>query len=61
MTAPILFGVKSIALHLHMTERQARYLIAHERIPVFRLGKIVCSTAETLARHFETLAQGDTK
>jgi len=60
MTAPLLFGVKSIARHLHMSERQARYLIANERIPVFRLGKVICSTADTLAHHFESLAKGET-
>lgn len=59
MTAPLLHGAKAIARHLNMTERQCRYLIAHERIPVFRLGKIVCTTADTLARHFDTLAQGE--
>ena len=61
MTAPLLHGAKAIARHLNMTERQARYLIDNGRIPVFRLGKIVCSTADTLARHFETLAQGETQ
>lgn len=61
MTAPILHGAKAIARHLQMTERQVRYLIANKHIPVFRLGKVICATADSLARHFETMAQGETQ
>ena len=58
MTAPLLHGCKAIARHLHMSERQTRYLIRNDRIPTFRLGKVICSTADLLTRHFETLPNG---
>jgi hypothetical protein len=52
----LLHGAKAIALHLRLSERQVRHLIALRAIPTFRLGGVVCSTPDILKHHFEQLA-----
>lgn len=51
----LLYGLKSIALHLELTERQAEHLIGKALVPTFKLGTVVCATKSGLARHFAAL------
>lgn len=54
--ADLLYGVKRIAQHLGLTNRQVEHMIARGSIPTFKLGKITCATRSDLQRHFTTLA-----
>ena len=49
----LLYGAGAIAQCLELTEAQTRHLIAMERIPVFRIGAIICSRTSRLARWLE--------
>lgn len=57
----ILYGVKRIAEYLGrassqpLTPRQVAYMIEHHRLPIFRMGAIICSTPEMLDDHFREL------
>ena len=55
-TGQILYGVKRIARHLQMTPRQVAYAVERGRLPIFRLGAIICTTPTLLEDHFRKLA-----
>lgn len=44
----ILYGVKAIAAFLGVRDRQALHLVETDRIPFFRVGKIVCARRAAL-------------
>lgn len=46
----LLYGVKAIAAHLGITERQAYHLIEIGELPTFKLGGKVCARTCTLDR-----------
>ena len=43
----LLYGASEIAEHLGLTENQVRHQIRKGRIPVFRMGWIICSRKST--------------
>lgn len=55
-TSDLLLGVKAIADHLAMSERQALHLHYCRRIPTFKMGRAVCATRSGLQRHFAALS-----
>ncbi len=44
----MLYGCAAIAAHLGVTKRQALRLVELGRIPVFREGRVICSTRPSL-------------
>lgn len=48
----LLYGVKAIAAHLQMTEKQVYHLHDQEHLPTFKIGGKVCARRSTLAKHF---------
>ena len=55
----LLYGAKAIAECLGLTEKQTRHLVRLKRIPVFRVGGIVCSRRSALARWLDEQLPGD--
>ena len=51
----LLYGMKRIAQHLGVTDRQVEYMITKGNLPTFKLGKIICTTRSALRRHFQGL------
>lgn len=49
----LLYGVRSIASHLQMTEKQVYHLHEQGNIPTFKIGGKVCARRSTLAKHFD--------
>ena len=49
----LLYGVKAIATHLQMTEKQVYHLHDQANLPTFKIGGKVCARRSTLAKHFE--------
>ena len=52
-----LYGAKSIAAHLGMTEKAVYHLIEEGRLPVFKIGRRVAARRSRLQQHFEKLEQ----
>ncbi len=48
----LLYGVKAIAAHLQMTEKQVYHLHDKASLPTFKVGATVCARRSTLAKHF---------
>jgi hypothetical protein len=46
---PLLYGVRSIAQFLGIKPRQAMHLIEQDRLPHFRVGRVLCTTRATLS------------
>lgn len=44
----MLYGCRAIAAHLGVTKRQALRLVELGRLPVFREGRVICSTRPSL-------------
>ena len=47
-TGLMLYGVKSIADFLGIRPRQALHLVEQDRIPHYRIGRIVCANQNTI-------------
>ena len=52
----ILHGIKAIAEHLGLTDRQAKHLAAKHGLPTFKLGKTVCSRRSDVDAWFASKA-----
>lgn len=50
--ADLLYGVKAIAGHLQLTEKQVYHLHDKGELPTFKVGATVCARRSTLAKHF---------
>ena len=46
----MLYGVAAIGEFLGLKKRQALYLIESERVPFFRVGKIICARRSSLTQ-----------
>ena len=55
----LLYGVPAIAAHLQMRDRQARHQIEKGRIPVFKIGGIICARPAALDAWLGKLSDGD--
>lgn len=55
--ADLLCGVKAIADHLGMTERQVKHQATTRGIPTFKMGAFVCASKSYLAEHFRKLSE----
>jgi hypothetical protein len=51
-TSDLLYGVKAIAAHLRMTDKQVYHLHDKGDLPTFKIGATVCARRSTLAKHF---------
>jgi hypothetical protein len=45
----MLYGAKAIATFLGIKPRQAQHLLEQDRLPHFRVGRVLCSTKGKLA------------
>jgi excisionase family DNA binding protein len=54
----LLYGATAIAAHLGIRKRQALYLIESNRLPHFRIGKIVCARRSLLSQWLAGLSDG---
>lgn len=52
-TADLLFGADSLAAALGLTRRQVYHAVHCGRLPVFRIGSIICARRSTLTRWFD--------
>ena len=52
----ILHGLKAIAKHAGLTDRQAKHLAASHGLPTFKLGKSVCSRRSDVDAYFAAKA-----
>ncbi|MBV9521116.1 MAG: helix-turn-helix domain-containing protein [Hyphomicrobiales bacterium] len=49
VTGDLLYGVRAIAAHLGLRDRQALHLVESGKLPHFRLGKKICARRSSLA------------
>lgn len=54
-TSDLIHGVKRIGQFLELSPRQVQYLHETDRIPTFKIGKIVCARKSALNDHFANL------
>jgi hypothetical protein len=57
VSCDILYGRKSIAAHLNLTERQVHHLIQKGQLPTFKLGGMICATKRGLQNHFDRMME----